>query len=82
MEEIRPLLEKDFTQLQQEKLFEDMASIDGITDYLRYVISNDMMLYFNAQKEQQDLVKGAYTRTKHFYDQILKARKRLDAMKK
>lgn len=82
MEDIKPLLEQKITKLQEEKIYEDIANVENITEFLRHVLSNDMQLYFNAPDEQKEMIKGAYNRTMHIYKQILLARERLENMKK
>lgn len=45
----------------------EVSRVDEFRDYLRETIAADIKRYFFASKEQQDLIKGAYSRTYYLY---------------
>ncbi len=54
----------------EAKIFEDMAAIKDVSEFLEGTLAADMYRYFNAQPEDQALAKGAFMRTSYFYDKI------------
>src|SRR3990167_10040556 len=51
------------TPSETKLVFKDLAGIEGIDEFLKSIIKNDRVIYFNASKETQDQVKGACLRT-------------------
>lgn len=51
---------------EEARIFSEMAKIEGLSEYLRLVMSRDIKLHFNTPTNQQDLVKGGFYRTKDF----------------
>lgn len=49
----------------------ELAKIDGLTDFLRKIMSNDMKLHFICPPTQQDLTKGAFYRTRDMLKKIV-----------
>ncbi len=62
----------DLDQGQRDLIFKDMSQIDGLMEYLRDTMSMDIKRYFSAPIEQQQIIMGAYHRTKYFYDLCVK----------
>ena len=50
----------------------EVSRIDDFRDYLKETMSADIKRYFYASKEQQDAIRGAFQRTKYFYDLLKK----------
>lgn len=48
----------------EKKLFEKLAEVEGFADYLREMLSNDIIRYFKATTPMEQLMaRGAYSRT-------------------
>lgn len=57
----------------EKELFSRMAEVDGIQDYLRATLSDDVKRYFQASSEpERDQIRGAFNRTLYFRS-LLKA---------
>lgn len=57
---------------EEEIIWKKISEIDGAAQYFKKTLDKDIRRFFNTQKDQQDLVKGAFSRTKYFYDMCLK----------
>jgi hypothetical protein len=55
-----------------KEVLEEVANVDGFRDYLRETLALDIKRYFFATKEQQELIKGAYSRTYYLYTTLAK----------
>lgn len=64
--------EADFPKSEEEKLFDDLSHVDGFKDYLDSIMANDMKRYFIAEKTQQDIVKGGFSRVVYFKSRLNK----------
>lgn len=62
--ELNPLEEVD--KKEEQRIFTELNKIDGLSEYLRTVMSRDLRLHFSCPKDQQDLVRGGYYRTENF----------------
>lgn len=51
-------------------IFREMAKIEGIDNFFRALKKSDILNYFGAQKEAQDSVRGAFSRTDWMHSQI------------
>lgn len=67
----------DFTDLKLDKKFEkevfdNVAGIDGVKEYLRDTIAQDVKRYFKASTDsERDQVRGAYSRTLYLRSLII-----------
>lgn len=50
----------------------EVSKIDGFKEYLRQTLALDIKRYFSCPKEQQEMVKGAFHRTKYILDVLNK----------
>lgn len=57
------LFAETLTKKEQNEVFKDLSKIDGLEDFLKSIVKNDRITYFNSPKEAQDQVKGACYRT-------------------
>lgn len=64
--------ESDFAQSEEEKLFSDLSGVDGFNEYLSSILSKDMKRYFIADKVQQDIIKGGYSRVVYLKSRLNK----------
>lgn len=56
----------------KEEIFTDLAGVDGILDFLRDTMVNDIKRYFAAQNDhERDLIRGAFSRTAYLRSQVL-----------
>jgi len=56
----------------QKQIFKDLAGVDGLLDYLRDTLVNDMKRYFGAQSEKErDIIRGGFSRTAYIRSRIL-----------
>lgn len=53
---------------EEEAIWRKISEVDGAAQYFKMTLDKDIRRFFNTPKEQQDLVKGAFSRTKYFYD--------------
>lgn len=63
---IEEIIDKD----DEKRIFIEISKIDGIHEYLRALLAKDIRQHFTCEKEQQDLVRGAYFRTEYFAKRI------------
>jgi hypothetical protein len=66
---------------EEARIFSEIAKIDGVAKYFRSLMAQDMRLHFETDKNSQDLIRGAYFRTKHFA-KLLKTNSLKDLTKK
>lgn len=68
MEEYKDLnpAEDEVDRDDEARIWNQVSSIDGASEYFRMLLSRDMKTHFNTPKEQQDLVRGAFYRTEYF----------------
>ena len=51
---------------EEKRIFEELSAIDGLQEYLRRTMAQDMKRHFNVQPVQQLLIRGAFQRTAFF----------------
>jgi hypothetical protein len=55
------------SQEDEQRMFEDLNSVDNFSDYLRATSAKDIQRYFAAETDKQrDIVRGAVSRTLYF----------------
>lgn len=64
----------DWTKDEEDQFWSDIALVENVDAFLISVLGNDRKRYFSAQKEQQDLIKGAFNRTLWMLTKIRKER--------
>lgn len=65
LEHLQPIgnsIDKD----EEARIWSEISKIDGISEYLRSVMSSDLKLHFSCAKTEQDIVRGGYFRVQHF----------------
>lgn len=67
------LLENIIDKDEEKIIFTELTKIEGIQDYLKAVMANDIKRYFVAPKEQQEYIKGGYDRMMQFLVKIQKS---------
>lgn len=65
----------EINKKEEEKLFEALKEVEGFMDYLKNTIAKDITRYFTAQKEQHDVIKGAFARTLYFKNLLVGKKK-------
>lgn len=55
--------EEQYSESDQRKIFDDLSRVEGYSEFLRWVLKRDRIRYFNAPKDGQDVVRGAFMRT-------------------
>lgn len=49
---------------EENRIFADIAKIEGVHEYFRLLMSRDMKIHFQSQNpKEQDLARGAFFRT-------------------
>lgn len=72
MEEIN-ILDNVIDKAEEKLIFTELAKIEGIQDYLKAVMANDIKRHFVSPKEQQDYIHGGYDRLMQFLIKIQKS---------
>ena len=57
------VLDSAISKEEEERIWKAIANIDGAKDYFKDTMALDVRRYFDAVKEQQDFIKGAFSRT-------------------
>jgi len=57
---------------EYEPAIKEVSLVNGYRDFLKSSMAADIKRYFTAQPEQQQMIKGAFLRTKYLYDQLVK----------
>lgn len=57
----------------EKRIFAEIAKIDGVSELFRAYMSRDIKVHFNAQKDQQDLARGAFYRMEYLLNRINKS---------
>jgi endonuclease I len=66
-EEIGDIRQYEINSKFEKVLFEQFATLDGATDYLKATIAADMQRYFSAPDERsRDIIRGGIARTSYF----------------
>ena len=62
----------DITTEGAQQIFDQLAGVDGLLDFLRDTMVNDIKRYFAAQTDKErDIIRGGYSRTAYLRDSIL-----------
>lgn len=64
----------NFTEEELSRIFKDLSEIENIDSFLKVILKQDLVLYFNVPPESQGLVRGGYNRVKWILDEIKKTR--------
>jgi len=65
-------IEDFFDKEEEERIMKELSKIDGLQEYLRAVMARDMRMHFESKKEDQDIIRGGYFRTRFFAKLISK----------
>ncbi len=71
LEQLNPI-EDVVIKEDEKRIFAEIAKIDGISELFRAYMSRDIKVHFNAQKDQQDLARGAFYRMEYLLNRITK----------
>ncbi len=59
-----------------KEIFAQLANVDGLMDFLRDTMVNDIKRYFSAQTDRErDIVRGGFYRTAYIRSQVLDSMK-------
>lgn len=78
--EINPI-EETIDKDEEIRIVNELANINGLPEYLRAIMARDLNLHFTCKKEEQDLVRGGYFRTKWLLKKIREAEAKLTKVK-
>ena len=62
----------EITKEGTKELFQAMSSVDGLADFFRDTMMNDIRRYFAAQTDhERDIIRGGFARTSYLRAQLL-----------
>ena len=67
------VLDGGFSKEEESLLYKELGKVEGIQQYLKSTLAQDIKRYFLSPKESQEFIKGQYNRTRYIYDKILKS---------
>lgn len=67
----------EITKEGVKEVFQQMGRIDGLLDFLRDVMMNDIKRYFNAATDRErEIIRGGYSRTAYIRGLVIDALKK------
>jgi hypothetical protein len=74
-EQLDYLMDNKIDEADEQELYDKLAKVDGIIEYLKKTMAKDIQRYFSYTPEQQPMIRGSYLRTEHFLRKIVEAKR-------
>lgn len=66
----------DISTDTSKTLFQDLARVEGFSEYLKETMSNDIKRYFSAQTDhERNVIRGGFSRTSYLRARLLDSNK-------